>query len=143
MSEKTRKILVYLSLPLAIAWGVWSLTKNKATTDSEGVATIEALTAEQVSAPVTAVFDTAAVSQMPWGRDPFESSSVPRPAAPEALTWVVSGIMYNSSSPIAYVNREMVHEGDTIADATVIKIDKRSVTLEYQGSQITISVTKG
>jgi hypothetical protein len=143
MNEKVRKTLVYISLPLAIVWGAYNLSRPRTGPEVKRPETIQPISPKSVPSAVGALVDTERISRAPWGRDPFAARKADRKALAKDPTWVVTGIMYNSISPIAYVNREMVREGDTIKNARVLKIDKKTVTLEYRGNQFKISVLEG
>lgn len=45
---------------------------------------------------------------------------------------VVKGILYNEANPSAIVNKQVVHEGDKISGATIIKINKDSIESEVR-----------
>lgn len=45
---------------------------------------------------------------------------------------VVKGILYNEANPSAIVNKQVVHEGDKISGATIIKINKDSIEFEVR-----------
>lgn len=140
MNEKIRKRIVFAMLPLAIIWAAYKFSGPKPEIEIERPETIKPITTQQMAAEGNAVRHPD-MSTKPWGLDPFRTvRTVP---SKKDLAWTVTGILYNSVTPLAYVNREMVREGDTIDDAVVVKIDKRSVTLEYRGDQFTIAVSKG
>ncbi|MFQ5452561.1 MAG: hypothetical protein ACE5D6_00030 [Candidatus Zixiibacteriota bacterium] len=82
-----------------------------------------------------------------WGRDPFRNKKpkkrVIKKTRTKSISWKLSGILFNSDSPIAIINNKPVKIGDKIGNAKVITIDKKSVILEHNGNKITITVTKG
>ncbi len=55
---------------------------------------------------------------------------------------VVRGIVYSEDNPSAVVSNEIVHEGDEIAGATVVKINKNSVEFEMNGKTWTQKVER-
>ena len=140
MNEKIRKRIVFALLPVAIIWGAYKLSGPGRTVEVDRPETIKPISAQHANSAGT-TGEIVENSSKPWGNDPFRT--VRTVSSKKDLAWTVTGILYNSISPLAYVNREMVREGDTIDDAVVMKIDKRSVTLEYKGDQFTISVSKG
>ena len=84
----------------------------------------------------------------PWGPDPFEAAAVEEGsgAAPIRVgghDWVLSGIVYSDKSPMAIINDKPSREGDTIDDARVVDISPGSVTLNYRGRRLTLTITKG
>jgi len=54
---------------------------------------------------------------------------------PQATHGVVAGILYSADKPSAAVDRKIVHEGDTIHGATVVKIYKDKVEFEKNGKR--------
>ncbi|MBN2453090.1 MAG: general secretion pathway protein GspB [Candidatus Omnitrophica bacterium] len=50
----------------------------------------------------------------------------------------LNGIMYKEENPKAIVNNVIVEEGDTVMGAKVVKINPKSVLLEYNGTEITL-----
>ena len=52
----------------------------------------------------------------------------------------LSGIIFSEDDASAIINNEIVKEGDTIGGATVEFIDRGSVTLSYQGKDLTLKV---
>jgi type II secretory pathway component PulC len=82
----------------------------------------------------------------PWGADPFRvkaRSGKKNGKARKKPRWQLSGILYNNQHPVAIINKRQVRTGETINDAKVLKIDKKAVTLEHNGKQMTLTVTKG
>ena len=54
----------------------------------------------------------------------------------------VRGIVYSEDNPSAVVSNEIVHEGDEIAGATVVKIHKDRVEFEMNGKTWTQKVER-
>jgi type II secretory pathway component PulC len=48
---------------------------------------------------------------------------------------VVKGILYSDDKPSAIIDTQIVHEGDKIYGATVVKINKDSVEFEIEGKK--------
>lgn len=155
MSESLRKKIVFVTLPLAIVWAIFSYPSKKTT--SQPPAPDAAVSAEtpvmsssgQPAVKSTLPFDLKARRKIPWGDDPFRSIrhySRPQVGGDDestSLEWVLAGIIYGNQSPIAFVNSHMVGVGDKVGSATVIAIDRESVTLEYLGRTITLKLHKG
>jgi type II secretory pathway component PulC len=53
---------------------------------------------------------------------------------------VLNGIMYLEIGPCAIINDAIVEEGDIVKGARVTKINKKSVVLEYNNVEITLSL---
>ena len=82
----------------------------------------------------------------PWGSDPFLRKKVdkrPTGDTRKSLKWQLSGILYNSTSPVAIINNERVRRGDGVGGARVVSIQKTNVTLEHNGKKMTLTVSKG
>jgi hypothetical protein len=62
-----------------------------------------------------------------------------KPTTPE---FVLNGIMYLEGSPRAIINDSMVEVGDAVNGATVVKIDKKNVLLEYNGAEISLDLKR-
>lgn len=73
------------------------------------------------------------IFQQPQPQQPEERKA----AAPE---FVLNGIMYLEGSPRAIINDSMVEVGDTVSGASVVKIDKKNVRLEYNGAEISLDL---
>ena len=143
MSESTRKKIVYLALVAAIVWGGYNLYGPHRKPVAQGTPTIQPVSAAIANAAATAPAGIEQRASAAWGRDPFRTIRYTGPRQSRSVRWVVTGIVYNDTSPLAYVNRKAVRKGDTIDDATVVNIDRKSVTLEYQGDRIEITISKG
>ena len=155
MSDSLRKKVVFATLPLAILWAVFSYPSKKTTSQPPSPETTASaatpLIVSSVQTPVkpTPAIDVEAKRKEPWGDDPFRlPGHYSRRQAgagnePMSLTWVLAGIIYSDQSPIAFVNSHMVGVGDKVGTATVVAIDRESVTLEYQGRTITLKLNKG
>jgi hypothetical protein len=82
-----------------------------------------------------------------WGKDPFRAPARVRKTGPVAAApqkeWIVAGILYNPSKPMAYVNGRAVGVGDVVEGAEIVSIERKQVTLIYRGNQFTVAVNKG
>ena len=157
MNERTRKIIVFSTLPIALAWGYYNLELNKQTTagpsaDERALATVAPLSMAPQPEIDSATAIIAQIASKSWGIDPFRSRSVHRDQSPSppppttiakgGLAWVLSGIIFDESSPIAYINGRPVKIGDKVNDAKVVSIERRTVTLDLDGRRFTISLSK-
>lgn len=141
MSEKTRKRIVYLALVAAIVWGAYNFLGRRHTIEIAAPETIQPATAQSSPTGSGEHPDILADTDRPWGSDPFRTRHTA--SGHSGPAWVLTGIVYNSTSPLAYINRKAVREGESIDNAKVMKIERKSVTLKYQGSEFTIRVSRG
>jgi hypothetical protein len=74
-------------------------------------------------------------------RDPMKRGSVTT-ARVVYNDIMVKGILYSQDNPAALIAEEIVHEGDQIFGATVIKINKENVRFERDGETWTQSVQR-
>lgn len=74
-------------------------------------------------------------------RDPMQLGSVTI-AQTETGKLMVRGIVYSEDNPTAVIDDQIVHEGDKILDATVVKINKNSVEFEINGKRWTQKVQR-
>ena len=154
MKERRRRIIIFAALPVALVWGYYNLFIKPARTTgyaptSEAQNAVSAAT-DLLSRPDSLDAAIAAIKAENWGADPFRMGSrsqVPSYSAPAAKlsepVWQLNGIIYNETIPFAYVNSKSVKVGDKVNSATVVAIDRKSVTLEYNGGRITLSLRKG
>ena len=160
MNERVRKMLVYLTLPIAVVWGAYNLSsgdkpESRAASTAQGTAdlgTADIGTADAGPATIAAVnpqtdgrmINVEDRENQAWGQDPFRCYRITRSGAiAQSVDWTLRGILYNSSDPVAYINRQAVRVGDTVDKATVKAINRRSVIIDYRGREIELSVNKG
>lgn len=74
-------------------------------------------------------------------RDPMQLGSVTI-AQTETGKLMVRGIVYSEDNPTAVIDDQIVHEGDKILDATIVKINKNSVEFEINGKRWTQKVQR-
>ncbi|UCG62050.1 MAG: hypothetical protein JSV52_01795 [Candidatus Zixiibacteriota bacterium] len=150
MSESTRKKIIFGILIVAIIWGYNNLksTPKNPAAKSGATPTVDTGTPVQEAPAVPTAPKLVNIEQKarePWGKDPFRVQHSARYSqrTPEKPKWQLSGILYNSQAPVAIINNKPVKAGDTINSARVLRIDRKSVMLEYNGSKMTLTVTKG
>ena len=150
MTERTRKILVFMTLPVALIWAVSNMSGSKKTVVLENEEAPETVEIQPVTAslnqPDPRLIDISAKSSEKWGSDPFRvdpKAPVTKILARDDVGWSLSGIIFSAKDPIAFINGKTVRPGDTIDKAVVARIDKRSVTLTYNGRTLTLLVNKG
>jgi hypothetical protein len=72
------------------------------------------------------------------GPAPAAALEAPPPSEPPRL--VLQGTSVLDGRPVAVVSDRRVFEGDTIEGAIVIRIEERSVELEFQGKRFTLTL---
>lgn len=145
MNAKTRQKSLYVLLTAAVIWGGYNFMPAR-----EQNVPVESLsTAAPRSLPDTSFcrpdsIQLQELELLAWSSDPFRTRVV-RKAAPvkNEITWIVSGIIFNATNPMAVINRRTVRVGDSVDDAVVIAIERKSVTLEKNGRKFTLGVQKG
>lgn len=152
MSESTRKKVIFGILLIAIIWGynnLKSTPKNNVPDKRSNVTATTAPAVGQAAKPTPAVPKLVNIEKKalePWGEDPFRVEKNTRRVStksPQTQKWQLSGILYNSQTPVAIINNQQVKTGDTVDNARVLKIDRKAVMLEHNGTKMTITVTKG
>lgn len=151
MSESTRKKVIMGLLVVAIIWGYNNLkpeSKEKTSSKRADVTTVAPAQAPAVkstpAAPKLVNIEKKALE--PWGKDPFRVEKSTRRTAgktPRAKGWQLSGILFNDQAPVAIINNQRVKTGDVVDNAKVLRIDRKAVMLEHNGTKMTITVTKG
>jgi len=73
-------------------------------------------------------------------RDPMQIVSVSTTTEGEIGQITVKGIVYSENNPSAIIGTEILHEGDKVSGATIVKINKNSVEFEKNGKKWTEKV---
>ena len=146
MTARTRKLLVYSTLPLALMWAAYNYLDRAGRKAPAPAA--QAASVSSVETPVGRQLprDLDVKRAQEWGRDPFRSylaGVTERGEDPESPAWRLSGIVFSQTSPLAFVNGRSVAVGDSIGQAVVVAIDRRTVTLEHLGRRVELQVNKG
>jgi len=134
---------------LAILWGYHNLkpgAKPKAESSRPVAAAVQEAAPRPKSAEPPRLINIELKAKEPWGKDPFRVVSGVRKVGkrpPKKPQWHLSGIIYSEQAPAAVINKQQVRVGDTVDDARVLEIRKKSVTIEHNGEKMTITVTKG
>jgi type II secretory pathway component PulC len=155
MNDRTRRIIVFSALPVALIWGYYNLMMKSdggyiPTANDPSLATVPSIAS---NLPSTTVSDSATfhkIRSRSWGTDPFRGRTVSHreptiassTVAKSGLSWVLNGIIFSETSPLAYVNGRPVKVGEVVNSAKVVSIDRRTVTLEVDGRRLTISLSK-
>lgn len=136
---KNRRVIILGSIALALVMilsakqlilGILSVNSQNAGKAEAGQVTFPSQ--EVVYRPI-AGNDTKPEAQAPI----LQKSIELKPQYPD-LT--LNGIMFLEAGPRAIINNSIVGVGDTVSGATVTKINRRSVALEYSGVEITLSL---
>lgn len=150
MSDRLRKTIIFAALLLALVWAIFSYTGKQAPSlTSPPVDPTQAIQSNVDTNAQLPPVDLESRRNTPWGRDPFRSSTGRASATPGGaredapLAWALAGIVYNHRQPMALINDQMVRVGDRVGSATVVAIEKESVTLECQGRQVKLTLNKG
>ena len=77
-----------------------------------------------------------------WGTDPFRIKNG-KTVIRQGGKWIVTGILYNTATPLAYINNTPLQIGDTIDNARVKEIERNYVVLNYNGSDHKIYFAEG
>jgi type II secretory pathway component PulC len=144
VNEKRRKKIVYLILVVAVIWGVYNFpAKRGEKADIETPATVQPLSSTLPAQSVGKMINIEQKSLAAWGADPFRAKKSFRPPPRKPPVWRLSGIVYNSQTPLAIINNRPVQAGDMVNNARVLSIKAKTVTLEHNGALLTLTVTKG
>ncbi len=155
MNERTRKIVIFSTLPIALIWAYFTLSAKKAVVTQTTDPALTTVAPLSVPAQPKQVADTALITRIKsqsWGSDPFRGRTVYHAAETKSapvvartdnqLSFVLSGIMFSPQNPVAYLNGRPVTVGQKVNSATVISIERRAVILELGGRRFTISLSK-
>lgn len=95
------------------------------------------------------VIAAAAASTIDWQipaaypttlRDPMQFKQVATPTPDETGKLTIKGILYSQENPSVIIGIEILHEGDKVSGATIVKINKDSVEFEMNGKKWTQKV---
>ncbi len=75
-------------------------------------------------------------------RDPMRKASEQGLAAGPAGDVIVRGIVWSEDTPAAIIGTQIIYQGQTVNDATVVKISRDSVEFEKDGKKWTQKVSK-
>ena len=82
-----------------------------------------------------------------WGRSPFNSRFSSTEAKVnynlQSISWNLSGIIFNTTTPLAIINKKPVTVGQIVDNAKVVAIEKDEVILKIDDKQIKLKVSKG
>ena len=138
------------ALVLAIIYGICNLwPSSKENEPSATGPESEPAKKSQVATvkPDAGLIDIDLMEKLPWGDDPFRTekpiTAVITHQESRVPLWVLNGIIFNPTRPMAIINKKTVLVGDIIDKATVQSIESKAVILEYQGVNLTLTINKG
>ncbi|MBN1213729.1 MAG: hypothetical protein JXA92_14240 [candidate division Zixibacteria bacterium] len=142
MNEKIRKKIIFAALFIAIIWGLfnyeWPTRPEEADVAPAALPSVAGMTRQKSLTPEVVEEKT----NRNWGDDPFRIKNG-KQISKQGGNWVVSGILYNTATPLAYINRTPLQIGDTIDNARVVNIEPNYVVLNYNGSDHKIYFSEG
>lgn len=78
--------------------------------------------------------------KLPWAGDPFEKYPGFAPVIEGGEKFALTGIIYNSDSPVAIINTQTVRIGDAVGSRVVCDIGENYVILKRGGSEIELNL---
>ena len=142
MTEKTRKKIVFAALIVAVIWGLYNFQWPQPP-KTDPISPAAAPAGARTTLPNTLAPELVEEkTNTNWGSDPFRipnGKSVSR----QGGNWIVTGILYNTAVPLAYINRTPMRIGDTIDNARLTDIERNYVILNYNGSDHKIYFSEG
>lgn len=146
MKETTRKKVVYVVSALALIWALANMGNSDKDSPEIPETARPVIASKVLPSADKLVINVVEKKKLAWGTDPFRhkktTKAKPTPTAAKPV-WKLGGILYNSKSPVAYINKTAIRVGDIVNKARVVAISKKSVTLELEGNRFTIKVTRG
>ena len=153
MSEKLRVKVIGLFLGITVIWAGFNYVPNIKEITYDTPKTIQPLDPNNSTKTKSVNFiDKEEIAKAKWGQSPFYITPLPiinteRPHTVvhnnTNLSWILSGIILNSSSPTAIINKRPVKIGETINRAIVTNIEKEKVIIKYKQKEITLTISKG
>jgi hypothetical protein len=138
MTERTRKRIVYLVFLAALIYGAFNFlgphrSKVTPTGTNEALATIQPLqTAGTIS--------TASADTTEWGRDPFVQPAKSKQVVSRMERLTLSAISGSPANPLAVINGKILGIGESISGWQIKRISPRSVQLQRNGQNRTLSI---
>lgn len=151
MSEQMRTKVIAGFLVTALIWAGLDYKSNDSKSTKEVPQTIQPIETKSIAVKNSSSFlDIEKYEKDSWGRSPFYLPTLVTVSKPQTIThqqstlsWILSGIIINNSSPTAIINKRPVKIGETIDKALVTEIDKEKVIIKYNQKEITLTVSKG
>jgi len=154
VTDKRRQLLTYSVCGIAVIWAAFNFefgppkSPNQPNAVLATIIPISDQAGKKADDLLAAKLDELHMRN--WGMDPFRSgfrAFALEPTDPlqtvKKPQWIVNGILYTASSPIAYINQKPVKVGDHVHNARVLEIGKKDVVLEFEGRRIRLSVNQG
>lgn len=153
MNDKLRKGMVFSLLGLAVLFGGYNLIPQYLAPVSESQSPSvelddQANSLALTSAPATnPPIGAKELESKKWGQDPFRTKPTNKRRTPRTKIgpkqWLLSGIVYSDINSLAIINSRTVGRGDFVDGAKVIRIGRKEVLMDLQGSRFTLKVNKG
>lgn len=146
MQESRRKKIIYVLLVAAIIYGLANIPGGSDKMQTEELIDTPTPTAGVPPASATQTINIEYYSSLPWGSDPFYrvyselENSTPRQQP--VSRWTLNGVIINDRATVAVINKTIVRIGDNVNGARVVDIQKDKVTLEQDGSEFAIHITR-
>lgn len=146
MLESRRKKVIYALLVAAIIYGLANIPGGSDKWQTEELIDTSTPTEGVPSSLVTQTINIEYYSSLPWGSDPFyrvysELENSP-PRQQPVSRWTLNGVIINDRATVAVINKTIVRIGDNVNGARVIDIQKDKVTLEQDGTEFAIHITR-
>jgi len=131
-----RQIVTVISIPVLLIVLLFAIGRNfkSVSKEAESIAAANSMASGQIAweRPEQYQADT---------RDPMRFGSK-RTTKGSIGDLVVKGILYSDDNPAAVIANRIVHEGEKIFDAVILKINKDSVELEINGKKKVLKVQR-
>lgn len=141
--EKTNGYLLHTGLlafaAFVLGFTTWLYSKNKI----GGFIIVVAIIGTVVSASLpllTVRLGIATGDAKKIGATFSSPSSPPSPPMVAVMDMAVNGIVFSEDNPTALIGRQIVHEGDTVDDVSVIKVHKDKIEFAKNGRKWTQAV---
>ncbi len=147
MSPTKRNIYLILGLLAIVYWGV----NNIGSKGTDSLASVEPPTVAAVTGANKALPrpDIESIASKPWGADPFyqrrkQGTKLRKvsQSRERRSSFKLKAIIYNPTSPSAFLNNRIVKPGDSVDGATVMRIEKHKVVLNEDGKEIAVTVER-
>ncbi len=151
MTDQTRTKVIGIFLAGVVLWAGMDYKSSDTEQSQDTLQTIQPLDANTLTQNKSNSFiNIEECEKVPWGKSPFYLPTTQTASRPfinqkenKALSWILSGILFNSNSPTAIINKRPVKIGGTIDKAIVTHIEKEKVIIKYKQEEITLTVSKG
>jgi type II secretory pathway component PulC len=133
-----RQKAMFLLIPV-LAVVLWLLIRDPAATIATAAAetpdheTIRSHEAEDVDWEIPPIYQSSGRDPMQLAPPAFVDEDSAEPQTKVRVNLTLRGILYSEDESLAMIGTSLVHEGQQVSGATVVKIDKDSVEFEMDG----------